>query len=202
MPTMPAIPLSLGLAALAVLAAAMAFAVPNVWRDRDETKLYARTVTSSSSAQLPKDAAEALAHGTARAEEAIDMAVAKSLHRSGRFYGLTLLKDAVSPKMVQLMRADSLKLHSQGRLTPSGDPDEPQLSEQYKKYLGSLPVLTILSPQQAADDGLLGLAYGGAFLSGLCAQLSELAGKRLVPGTLQRLDLGNDASWFRCHLVH
>eukprot|EP00913_Durusdinium_trenchii_P021998 g20671.t1 len=44
----------------------------------------------------------ALAHGTARAEEAIDMAVAKSLHRSGRFYGLTLLKDAVSPKMVTL----------------------------------------------------------------------------------------------------
>ena len=35
-----------------------------------------------------------------------------------------------------------------------------------RKYFGSLPVLTILTPQQAAAEGLLGLAYGGAFLSG------------------------------------
>lgn len=34
-------------------------------------------------------------------------------------------------------------------------------------------MLTILSPQQAADDGLLGLAYGGAFLSG-CLVTSRL----------------------------
>ncbi|CAK9010610.1 ABC transporter G family member 22 [Durusdinium trenchii] len=48
----------------------------------------------------------------------------------------------------------------------SGDPDEPQL-----KYLGSLPVLTILSPQQAADDGLLGLAlYDG---EGVAYQIHE-----------------------------
>ena len=35
-----------------------------------------------------------------------------------------------------------------------------------RKYFGSLPVLTILTPKQAAKEGLLGLAYGGAFLSG------------------------------------
>ncbi|CAL1168197.1 unnamed protein product [Cladocopium goreaui] len=92
-----------------------------------------------------------------------------------------------------MLRADGLKLHSKGRLTPSGteisvdscDPDEPQLSEQYKKYLGNLPVLTILTPQQAAAEGLLGMAYGGAFLSGLCLRLSKLSGNPLAPGTLQ-----------------
>lgn len=51
------------------------------------------------------------------------------------------LKDVISPETVplaawrravarlrKLMRADSLELHSRGRFTPSGDPDEPQLS--------------------------------------------------------------------------
>ena len=42
-----------------------------------------------------------------------------------------------------------------------------------RKYLGSLPVLTILSPQQAADEGLLGLAYGGSFLSGSLAHFAD-----------------------------
>lgn len=39
-----------------------------------------------------------------------------------------------------------------------------------------MPVLTILSLEKAASDGLLGLAYGGAFLSSAWASLSSPLG--------------------------
>ncbi|CAE7528093.1 abcG22, partial [Symbiodinium pilosum] len=83
------------------------------------------------------------------------------------------------------MREDSLNLVRQGILTPSGDPNEPQLSEQYKKYLGSLPVLTILDERRAAELSLVGLTYGAAFLTGVCKRLDALGKAPLEPGTLQ-----------------
>eukprot|EP00435_Cladocopium_sp_Y103_P053880 s617_g17.t1 len=138
---------------------------------KSDLRLYSRTFEQVRQ-KLPEDAEEALAAGKARAEEAIDQAIVERVYRPGRFFGLSLLQNAVSPE------------EGKPLLTRHKATFQPR-SEQYKKYLGSLPVLTILTPQQAAAEGLLGMAYGGAFLSGLCLRLSKLSGNPLTPGTLQ-----------------
>lgn len=167
-----------------LLVTAVSFALPKLWQPSPETKLWTRTFPQTS-AKPCANAEEALLAGRDRATQVIDESVARSLQRPSRFYGLSLLRGAIEGDMVALMREDALYLLRQGRLTPSGDPNEPQLTEQYKRYLGSLPVLTILDPQRAAAEGLVGLAYGAAFLTGVCGRLNELGSQPLEPGTLQ-----------------
>eukprot|EP00401_Gymnodinium_catenatum_P032083 CAMPEP_0117574806 /NCGR_PEP_ID=MMETSP0784-20121206/61823_1 /TAXON_ID=39447 /ORGANISM="" /LENGTH=242 /DNA_ID=CAMNT_0005373741 /DNA_START=114 /DNA_END=838 /DNA_ORIENTATION=- len=137
---------------------------------------------------LPRNVAECARRGAERAREVIDAPLASALYGDKRCFGLTLLRGAVGSSVVRCMRDEAAQMHEHGKLTPSGDPDEPQLTEQYKRYFGDLPTLTILEPDQAEADGLRGLAYGSAFLCSLCDQLTSLrphGHTALEPGTLQ-----------------
>eukprot|EP00931_Biecheleriopsis_adriatica_P104722 TRINITY_DN79359_c0_g1_i1.p1 TRINITY_DN79359_c0_g1~~TRINITY_DN79359_c0_g1_i1.p1 ORF type:complete len:319 (+),score=56.05 TRINITY_DN79359_c0_g1_i1:56-958(+) len=136
---------------------------------------------------LPSDARECLLSGSKRADEVVDAALAEAVY-SEHFFGLSLVQEAISEKVVLQARREAFQLHKQGILTASGDPSEPPLSSQYKQYLGNLPVLTILTAQKVAEQGLQALAFVSAFLSRLCVRLSSFRPKHfddLEPGTLQ-----------------
>lgn len=136
----------------------------------------------------PRGAAEWARLGAERAREVIDAPLASVLYGDQRCFGLAVVQGVLRSSILRRMRDEAAELHKQGRLTPSGDPDEPQLSEQYKRYFGDKPTLTILEAGQAEAEGLRGLAYGSAFMCSLCDQLSALRPSdhtTLEPGTLQ-----------------
>lgn len=138
--------------------------------------------------ETPGSAAEAARLGAERARQVVDPRLAAALYHDQRCFGLCLLRGTVSSSVVRCMRDEAVHLHQQGKLTPSGDPSEPQLSEQYKKYFGDKPTLRILDIGQAEEEGLHGLAYGSAFMCTICDELSACrpnSHRALEPGTLQ-----------------
>lgn len=152
---------------------------------------------------VAKSSSEAARQGRERGAEVINSVIASSVYCSEcRFHGLGLLEAAVDFAAVRCMREEACSLVQQGRLTPSGDPTEPQLSEQYKRYLGSLPTLTILKPGQAERESLPGLSYGSAFLEAVCQRLSSLRpdeNEPLEPGTLQLACYDGEGTAYHIH---
>lgn len=141
----------------------------------------------SSTALSPAAAAE---EGFRRAEAVINAEVATALYRGDTLGGLTLLRDVVNPSWISAMRQEAELLLAQGRLTRTGDPNDRPPDPQWEKYFGKVPTLTILGHDEAKIQGWPGLAFGTAFLCGICAALTKHRPEGggidpLQPGTLQ-----------------